>query len=162
MTSLFKMAILSTLTIATIATPLANAQARSHHHHRWDGPRYYDHHHRHRHNNGGNALAAGVIGLAAGAIIASTLSRTSPQPSVIYRQSPHVIYQEPRAIYPARPSYYPAPPGYYPPPPAAYRPIYQPWSPAWYQRCASKYRSFNPQTGTYRGYDGRDHLCRAN
>ena len=25
--------------------------------------------------------------------------------------------------------------------------------------CASRFRSYNPQTGTYRGYDGRDHPC---
>lgn len=29
----------------------------------------------------------------------------------------------------------------------------------WYDYCARTYRSFNPQTGTYRGYDGRDHAC---
>ena len=29
----------------------------------------------------------------------------------------------------------------------------------WYDYCARTYRSFNPQTGTYRGYDGRDHPC---
>jgi hypothetical protein len=27
--------------------------------------------------------------------------------------------------------------------------------------CAQRYRSFNPATGTYLGYDGRQHVCRA-
>ena len=26
--------------------------------------------------------------------------------------------------------------------------------------CAQKYRSYNPYTGTYTGYDGRQHYCR--
>ena len=26
--------------------------------------------------------------------------------------------------------------------------------------CAQKYRSYNPRTGTYTGYDGRQHYCR--
>ncbi len=35
----------------------------------------------------------------------------------------------------------------------------RPWTPAWYNWCESSYRSFNPRTGTFRGYDGRDHFC---
>lgn len=35
----------------------------------------------------------------------------------------------------------------------------QPWTRAWYNYCDNKYRSFNPRTGTYRGYDGQDHFC---
>lgn len=30
----------------------------------------------------------------------------------------------------------------------------------WYRYCSAKYRSFNPQTGMYRGYDGQYHACR--
>lgn len=37
----------------------------------------------------------------------------------------------------------------------------EPWSRDWYRYCDNKYRSFNPRTGTYRGFDGRDHFCRA-
>ncbi len=46
-----------------------------------------------------------------------------------------------------------AAPRYYAPPRAAYygdRNAY----------CARKYRSYNPYTGTYTGYDGRQHYCR--
>ena len=35
----------------------------------------------------------------------------------------------------------------------------EPWSPGWYRWCEANYRSFDPERGTYRGYDGRDHFC---
>ncbi|MAY63701.1 MAG: hypothetical protein CML29_15975 [Rhizobiales bacterium] len=37
----------------------------------------------------------------------------------------------------------------------------EPWTRDWYRYCDNRYRSFNPDTGTYRGFDGRDHFCRA-
>lgn len=54
----------------------------------------------------------------------------------------------------AQPRYYPAyGPGYYYSGVAA-------WSPAWYSYCSNRYRSFNPHTGMFVGYDGRYHFCR--
>lgn len=41
-------------------------------------------------------------------------------------------------------------------PPAA---GYAPFSPGYMEHCSSKYRSFDPQTGTYLGYDGYRHYC---
>lgn len=35
----------------------------------------------------------------------------------------------------------------------------QPWSPAWYQACSAKYRSFNPNTGTWTDKYGQQHFC---
>lgn len=35
----------------------------------------------------------------------------------------------------------------------------EPWSKAWYAFCTDKYRSFNPVSGRYRGYDGDLHFC---
>ncbi len=35
----------------------------------------------------------------------------------------------------------------------------QPWTPAWYQYCSSKYRSFNPQTGYFTTYGGEKRFC---
>lgn len=35
-----------------------------------------------------------------------------------------------------------------------------PWTPAWYDYCRRKYRSFNAETGRYLGYDGELHLCK--
>lgn len=37
---------------------------------------------------------------------------------------------------------------------------YAPWSPEWYRYCDNKYRSFNPRTGYFLGYDGEYHFCR--
>jgi hypothetical protein len=45
-----------------------------------------------------------------------------------------------------------------PPPPAYYAPGYAADS-DWIAYCSSKYRSFDPRTGTYLGYDGLRHPC---
>ncbi len=89
-------------------------------------------------NAAGAAVAAGVLGIIAGGIIASQ-SRPEPQ-------------------------YYPAP-GYYPQqgypvyeqPEVSYAP--QPGSRAWYDYCSRRYRSFDARSGTYRGYDGQRYPC---
>jgi hypothetical protein len=75
-------------------------------------------------------------GLAAGAILGSALS----QPR----------YYGPR--------HYAPPPAYYPAPVVTYRPA--PWSPAWYNYCSRKYRSFNPNTGYFLAYSGQYRFCR--
>ncbi len=36
---------------------------------------------------------------------------------------------------------------------------YEPWSESWMNYCSSKFRSFDPRTGTYKGYDGLRHFC---
>lgn len=82
---------------------------------------------------GGSALGAGLIGFGIGAIIGSALT--------------------PREVYVAPPP--PPPPGYYP---ASYGP--PPWSPEWYEYCTYRYRSFNPNTGYFMGYDGIARFCR--
>lgn len=69
----------------------------------------------------GAAVAAGIIGLATGAILGQALA-LPPQP----RYAPRVRYDDANAI--------------------AY--------------CARKYRSFDPGSFTYLGYDGRRHYCR--
>jgi hypothetical protein len=142
------------LAAAVTLTPMAAAtQAEA-------GDRYYRHHHR-----GDDALALGVIGLATGVIVGSALANPPPQRRV-YVDRPVSVYDEP---------------GYYvddyPPPPPRHtyrpRPVYQqprpvvqsygiePWTGAWYDYCAERYRSFNPRTGTFVGYDGRTHFCTA-
>jgi hypothetical protein len=35
----------------------------------------------------------------------------------------------------------------------------QAWSNEWYAYCTNRYRSFDPKTGTYLGYDGQRHFC---
>ena len=59
----------------------------------------------------------------------------------------HVPVTHPRYVAPP-PAYYPAPA-----PVVTYRPA--PWTPAWYNYCHSKYRSFNPNTGYFLAYSGQ-------
>jgi BA14K-like protein len=81
-----------------------------------------------------NAVGAGLLGFGVGAIVGSALT--------------------PREVYVA-----PPPP---PPAPVYTRAGYGPpaWTPDWYTYCYSRYRSFNPNTGTFVGYDGYEHFCR--
>ncbi|MFZ5691322.1 MAG: BA14K family protein [Pseudomonadota bacterium] len=46
-----------------------------------------------------------------------------------------------------------------PPPPVAYAPAPVYGGADWIAYCSSKYRSFNPATGLYLGYDGQYHPC---
>ncbi|WP_417669974.1 BA14K family protein [Roseibium sp.] len=118
---------------------------RGHHgghgHHRPHRPHHGHHKKKNKNGDVGAAVAAGIIGLAAGAILLGATSRPS--------------YAAPA------PSYYPpAPtPGRVHGPGPSYGYGYQPWSPAWYDYCASKYRSFNPHTGTYTTYRGVQKFC---
>lgn len=153
MNRISKTIVLAIASIATVGIPLATASAEP-----WDRPgwshggwdRSYRHHHRsyRHHRDNGDTVAAGVLGLAAGALIGSALAQPERR-----------VYVEPQYAPPP-----PPPPAYYPAPPrrVTYSPGYQPWTRGWYDYCSNRYRSFNPNTGTYRGYDGRDHFCNAN
>jgi len=145
-----KSVIVSTAMLATCLAPLSEAFAGGRHHggpyygggnyHHGGGYRPQQHHHHHYHeakrrSHRRDAVAAGIIGLGVGAIIGSALARPSAPPP------------PPRAVYPAP------------------QPVYsglEPWSPSWYRYCEQRYRSFNPNTGTFRGFDGQDHFCVAN
>jgi hypothetical protein len=98
----------------------------------WDR-RHWDrrHYRHHRHRDNGAWIGAGIAGLAAGALIGGALS--GPR---------YYGYAEPRVVYVPRSG------------------SYEPWSAAWYDYCESRYRSFDPRTGTFLGYDGRRHFCR--
>jgi len=100
--------------------------------------------HHHHHGNGAGLAAAGIFGLAAGALVGSALS----QPRYYYDD-----YYQPAPVY-VQP---PPPAVVYQPAQAYYRP--DPWSPEWYSYCSERYRSFNPQTGYFLGYDGNYHFC---
>ncbi|PSJ60580.1 BA14K family protein [Kumtagia ephedrae] len=152
MNRLLKSAVLGLAVAATTLATLPAAQAgdgwRRHHHNRYDS---------------GDMVAAGVLGLAVGALAAGVA--TAPEPDYyepVYRE-PVPVYREPvyrepvyrervrvyREVEPAR-DYY------------AYRGALEPWSPEWYDYCSSRYRSFNARTGTFTGYDGVKRFCQAN
>ncbi len=133
------------------------------------------HHRRHhgrvyRDNDTGELIAAGIIGLAIGAIIASAAeddrNRGYNTPSYTY-SDPYDGYsgsgRVPLNDY--NPGYTPGYSGRAQPSAGPNVITYEdtvslePWSPGWRAYCEDRYRSFNPQTGTYRGYDGLDHFC---
>lgn len=129
-----KTAILSAAVAATTLATLPAANA---------GDRHWRHRHYDRHySNGGDLVAAGVLGLAAGALAVGLTSRSEP----VYYDPP---YREPVRAYPRR-AY------------DEYAGGFEPWSAAWYDYCSDRYRSFNPRSGTFIGYDGQERFCVAN
>lgn len=46
------------------------------------------------------------------------------------------------------------------PAPTRARGGYEPWSPAWVADCRARYKSFNPSTGYYTTYSGKQKFCR--
>lgn len=130
---------------AAVATPLAGANAGEWRHGWYDDEPVVIRHHRPRHRNN-DALVGGLIGLTAGLIIMDAV-KNQPRPQPVYRPAPQV---------------YDYPPAPYHPSQVEYGGGIEPWSRDWYRYCSDRYRSFNPETGTYRGYDGRNHFCVAN
>jgi hypothetical protein len=145
MNRLVKTAVLSAALAATTLTTLAPADAHDHWRH---------------HGNGDAALAAGVLGLAVGAIAGSALADNPPYRPVydepVYDEP---IYEEPAYSRPVIVRPRPVRPYY-----TEYRDVgsLQPWSPEWYRWCGDTYRSFDPDNGTFVGYDGEQHFCVAN
>lgn len=111
---------------------------------------------RHRHHGGGDALAAGVAGLAVGMIAGAAIA-SPPQPRYYEYDRPVRYYEPPPRYY-----YRPAPRVYYRPAPVVYDTGLRPWTRSWYNYCANRYRTFDARSGTFVGYDGREHFCVAN
>ena len=97
--------------------------------------------HRHRGHRGGDAVAFGILGFTAGALLSGAFARPRYydyyEPAPIYAAPPRVVYG-PAPVYYSRPD---------------------PWTPEWYAYCSDRYRSFNDQTGYFLGYDGNYHFC---
>jgi hypothetical protein len=142
MNRIFKIAVLSAAVVATTLATLPAASAGE-----WRHWRHHD-----RGGNGGDALAAGVLGLAAGALIVGALN--NPQPSY-YDPGYDDYYREPRPR--------PAPVRrYYVEPQVVYNSYAEPWTRGWYEYCSDRYRTFDARTGTFTGNDGEQHFCAAN
>ncbi|MEI3851526.1 MULTISPECIES: BA14K family protein [Ensifer] len=117
---------------------------------------------RHHHNND-DAWAAGAAGLVAGALIGGAIA-SQPRYNSGYGErvyidpEPEYDYYEPRPVYRAQPVYRARPvvDSYG----GGYRSL-EPWTPAWYRYCSQRYRSFDSDSGTFVGYDGRSHFCTA-
>lgn len=147
MMRLLKSTILCAAVAATALTALP-ASARDWHH--GGGNWHHGGYRSYGHNHGGDALAAGIAGLAVGALAAGVLA---PRPEPVYvdpypRPAPYPVYR----YHPYRPA----------PHVVYYNRGYEPWTPAWYDACSDRYRSFDPRSGTYLGYDGQRHLCNIN
>lgn len=141
MNRIIKTLVLSAAVAATTLAALPAAEA---------GERWRRHN---RHDNTGAIVAAGALGLIAGAVIAGNANRSQPVYDDYYDYEP-----QPRRVY--RENYYrPAPQRR-----VVYRESYavEPWTPEWYEYCSDRYRSFNPRSGTFTGYDGLEHFCTAN
>lgn len=134
---------IAAVSIASVSTAQAHKIHVKHHHQQ----------HVQKQNNGNNAVVWGIIGLAAGAIIAGSANSRSTQRRVVapqqhypsanhYPQAPRHTYRQKRKYQHSQRAQ-----------------GYEPWTKGWYNYCDNKYRSFNPRTGTFRGYDGRDHFC---
>lgn len=114
----------------------------------YHGPRGGDHrpplarHHDHRDRHSDrDAAIAGGIGLATGLLIGGLVVDRPPSPRPRFDRFP-------------------------PPPPPRWdrdRPHHQrfarPWTPGWYRWCSTTYRSFNPRSGMFVGWDGRRRFC---
>lgn len=121
---------------------------------------------RHHYHGGGNgdAVAAGVAGLAVGALLGGALAQPRVGTRTYIDEGP--VYDEPAPVYQERTYVYrPAPvyrttrvivqdQGDY-----VVQPRLRPWSRQWMRYCTSRYRSFDPGTGTFIGNDGREHFC---
>lgn len=132
-----KSAVLAFAVAATTLSSFGAAEARDR-----------DHWRHGRHHNNDAAWAAGAAGLVTGVIVGNAIANTPRYDDGYYREPPRRVYVEPE-----------------------YRPVrrvyrervvvgtLEPWSPEWYDFCENTYRSFNPRSGTFVGYDGMEHFC---
>lgn len=109
-----------------------------------------------------DAWVAGAIGFGVGALFGGALAQPRYyEPRPYYYQPAPQYYRPappPPVYYQPAPVYRPAPVYVQPATGSGYRP--EPWTQEWYAYCDNRYRSFNPQTGYFMGYDGQYHFCR--
>jgi hypothetical protein len=120
------------------------------HHGRHFVPRHLPHHDK---DSDKAAIAGAVIGLAIGAIIASEANRHDNE-SNRYRSYATPPQPEPR--HPSRAQRNTSSPKVA----RQWAVAPEPFTDEWYQYCADRYRSFDPNTGTFQPYEGPRKLCR--
>jgi hypothetical protein len=106
------------------------------------GPAEAGYRHHHHHGDAAGFAAAGIFGLAAGALLGSAIAQPryhNYEPAYVQSPPPPVVYQEATPVY--------------------YNRGAAPWSPEWYDWC-SQFPSFDPHTGYLYGPDGTYHFCR--
>ena len=106
------------------------------------------------------AIALGIAGVAAGALVLGAIASENRNRRDPRLNGAELIAGPDGQRYPSAPGIdtYPEPPsrGTFVPERSQ---ALEPWSDAWLRACDARYRSFNPSTGTFRGYDGQDHFC---
>ena len=98
--------------------------------HRGGGRHYRGGRYYNRRGNNGGAAVAGAI---AGLAAGAIIAGAASQPRYVERR------------------YVPA---------QTYRGGLEPWSREWYRYCSNRYRSFDPNSGTFQPYNGPRQLCR--
>ncbi len=144
--SIFRKTVLSA---AVAATAFATVPADA-------GERWRDHrHHRSDAGRDGDAVAAGIVGLALGALVAGAIASSRDEPLAGNplrhpRPSPDrdFMFDGPAPAFSGS--------GY-----VQDEPSFEPWSRSWYRYCRDRYRTFDAESGTYVGRDGREHFCDA-
>lgn len=99
---------------------------------------------------GGVAIGIGA-GILGAAIIGGALARPYYYGPARYYRPYRPYYGYPRVYYPPPVYYYAPAPTYYIAPPAVYDDAVA--------YCLRRFRSYDPRTGTYLGYDGYRHPC---
>jgi hypothetical protein len=117
------------------------------------------------HNRGGSndvnwgGVGAGFVAGAALGVGAGLLINRPPPPVYYAPPPPPPVYYAPAP--PPVVYYQPASPAYYSPPPGVYYDGYdRGWTEAHVEWCLDRYRSYNPATNTFTGYDGLQYECR--
>ena len=110
-------------------------------------------------------IGIGFLGLAAGALVGALAAESNNAQH--YERNPRPRPSQDRGYYPPPPAdagYH----GYYQETgpryhdrggPRGHVRAYEAWSPEWFRWCQNRYRSINPNTGTFTTYGGEQRFC---
>lgn len=106
-----------------------------------------------QHDNRGDLVAAGILGLAAGVIVAGIVAGANNRQPV----AQHNPYRQPRPTQVR--DYFPDAPRGVHDDRRGHGYAAEPWSRDWYRYCTARYRTFDPATGTYIARGGQERFC---